>query len=945
MAASGGGASTDDAYAQYDCGGHLWRRAHSPVLFADGGNFLLGISRVASFLILYALNSYNRKLLLSKTDDNTNVIPNLILPYYFTFFKIFIFVSFVAGVLDLAIQLSNIDDGTVNNWLVPLEQGFFHWLYEGLAFFLMRYGSGLRAMKLSLFYSSIWGCITFVIFFVMFSMLSFQYGFKRNSHNVYSIFMAYDVVLLAFYTVLFVTPDKYLYRRKALRFYAGFNIIYYSLFILMGTLLYEKVVNSVCAGSILIFIFVGFLQPVVLFKTLQIDSQYWQGLTPDPRNPMLSVWDHVDISTAQSMAENMDSVSTLNLPVLHFGLLEIEKSDQFIPGGFSRVYFGSFRKEKVALKILFAMELTPQDVDNFYAEATLLHSLQHPNVVECKGICTMPPALAMVLENCENGSLFDFLYKPVADENLRREILHQRSIASSSTLASLHEALSSGPPSEEGSSARQSSDSLTSNKPKDRNASTENKQKQKSSSLVQALSNRLSLRNSFFRPSDIGNMNNDHKEQELTPSSLRDSHLQLRSSLHNGSEHDGSSTHNPIVISVIHHHPPSSNLVSERSSKSSTPTISVDSVESSTNLRASTMGIDISTFQHHAAITGNDRLTFAGGGIAGDGRGQSLESMEEGVRSSQLSSIDMDSPPSTTHTPPQPNKAATPMRRSNSLSSYSRFSTSNPSGVPLSYAERSSFVSPSRPSMASRALGSMANFVSSVTGRQSVRLGGGGGIGQGLTMLLGGGANERDSVVQEITLAHRLTMQERIVMMRDAIAGIAFLHSHGFLHCDIKSLNFLVDKNYRVKVADLGEARRISALAQYEKPPSPARNWIPPEIVPKHSPPSNYTLKSEVYAVCIVIAELALLELPFGELPERVTLRTWHDKLVIDRIRPMLPVDMPSELRALVELGMETEPDMRPTMVDLHAAFEEYAAATSVKSGSASGTTHTSRGN
>lgn len=60
-----------------------------------------------------------------------------------------------------------------------------------------------------------------------------------------------------------------------------------------------------------------------------------------------------------------------------------------------------------------------------------------------------------------------------------------------------------------------------------------------------------------------------------------------------------------------------------------------------------------------------------------------------------------------------------------------------------------------------------------------------------------------------------------------------------------------------MKVADLGEARRISALAQYEKPPSPARNWIPPEIVPKHSPPSNYTLKSEVYAVCIVIAEVS----------------------------------------------------------------------------------------
>ena len=29
-------------------------------------------------------------------------------------------------------------------------------------------------------------------------------------------------------------------------------------------------------------------------------------------------------------------------------------------------------------------------------------------------------------------------------------------------------------------------------------------------------------------------------------------------------------------------------------------------------------------------------------------------------------------------------------------------------------------------------------------------------------------------------------------MMRDAICGIAHLHAQGYMHCDIKSLNFLV---------------------------------------------------------------------------------------------------------------------------------------------------------
>ena len=40
-----------------------------------------------------------------------------------------------------------------------------------------------------------------------------------------------------------------------------------------------------------------------------------------------------------------------------------------------------------------------------------------------------------------------------------------------------------------------------------------------------------------------------------------------------------------------------------------------------------------------------------------------------------------------------------------------------------------------------------------------------------------------------------------------AAQGVAFLHSNGVMHCDVKSLNFLVDAAFNVKLADLGEAR------------------------------------------------------------------------------------------------------------------------------------------
>lgn len=622
--------SHDDVYEKYDCrGSGLWAH-HNLILFADGGNFLLGFSRVVSFLILFALNRYNQTLLRSKDQENTNVIPSLILPYYFTYFKLFIALSFLAGVIDIAFQLSNFDDGHVNNWLIPIEQGLFHWLYEGLAFFLLRYGAGFKAMSYSLFYSGIWGVITVIIFFILFSMFTMQYGMKPNLHSEFALFLTYDSFLLAFYLALLLIPERYLYRRGAIYFYASFNVCLYSVLIILGSLLYRAETSAICPGSALIFIFVGFLQPLVLFRTLQIDSRYWQGLTPDPRNPMLEVWDHVGIDTAQSMAEQLESIKTSNrsLPILHFGLLDIETNIQYISGGFSRVYFGTLLNQKVALKILFAMELTPDDVKNFYHEASLLHSLAHPNIVECKGICTMPPALAMVLENCKYGSLYDFLYKPTADP----------------------------------------------------------------------VKKQIDIRSAISGVLPSVNMNNTKKAM------MSDERLEMTSSL---SITGRNSTANPIIA---------------QQSGGGGP-VSINVQRTSTAFSRST-----SYNPSHSDVEQPPPVLRGSGG--------------------QL---------------PARVVSSTRQDRQDRFSSSSEQSMNDKDGIRQSRYSTAS-------ANFTRTYESFVNMVSSTFQR-----------------------SERPSVAT-ITMAHGLSMMKRLCMMKDAVAGIAFLHERGFLHCDIKSLNFLVDE-------------------------------------------------------------------------------------------------------------------------------------------------------
>lgn len=43
-----------------------------------------------------------------------------------------------------------------------------------------------------------------------------------------------------------------------------------------------------------------------------------------------------------------------------------------------------------------------------------------------------------------------------------------------------------------------------------------------------------------------------------------------------------------------------------------------------------------------------------------------------------------------------------------------------------------------------------------------------------------------------VTLASEIPISQRYRMILDAVSAIEYLHSKGYMHCDIKSLNYLV---------------------------------------------------------------------------------------------------------------------------------------------------------
>jgi hypothetical protein len=170
---------------------------------------------------------------------------------------------------------------------------------------------------------------------------------------------------------------------------------------------------------------------------------------------------------------------------------------------------------------------------------------------------------------------------------------------------------------------------------------------------------------------------------------------------------------------------------------------------------------------------------------------------------------------------------------------------------------------------------------------------------------------------QKPPVAFSVPISIRYNMVLDVITAIDFLHSKGYMHCDIKSLNFLVSANYRIKLTDFGEARHVDQQPKRARPPIPAINWAPPEVLSPFANPYSYTQKSDIFGLAIVISEILTLELPYGTECDKVSSDVWYHKLSSEKIRPNLPAGIPIQLQESIEGAWASNQHERPTAPEL----------------------------
>ncbi|OQR85591.1 protein kinase [Achlya hypogyna] len=169
------------------------------------------------------------------------------------------------------------------------------------------------------------------------------------------------------------------------------------------------------------------------------------------------------------------------------------------------------------------------------------------------------------------------------------------------------------------------------------------------------------------------------------------------------------------------------------------------------------------------------------------------------------------------------------------------------------------------------------------------------------------------------------------------VLAVSYIHGKNVLHRDLKAQNVFLTKKHVVKLGDFGISKALAgddtAMTSVGTPES-----MSPEICRGE----RYGKKSDIWSLGCVLYEMAMLARPF----EAMTLQEMFNKICLGDYPP-LPSFFSKELRLLIQLMLQQDPNKRPSIEDIcrfpfvqtpiqaflsdHAAEFEFALETEAK--------------
>ncbi|KDO17608.1 ste/ste11/ste11-unclassified protein kinase [Saprolegnia parasitica CBS 223.65] len=153
---------------------------------------------------------------------------------------------------------------------------------------------------------------------------------------------------------------------------------------------------------------------------------------------------------------------------------------------------------------------------------------------------------------------------------------------------------------------------------------------------------------------------------------------------------------------------------------------------------------------------------------------------------------------------------------------------------------------------------------------------------------------------------------------RQILEGVAYLHSKGIIHRDIKGANVLVNEHGQAKLADFGCSKQVPSTTTTDSLEESLRSirgsvpWMAPEVVQQ----TGHDCKADIWSVGATVLEMATAHHPWPANTNHLSVM-YH--LAVKPSSPPIPADLPPLAKAFLARCFCIDARERATAIELLA--------------------------
>jgi serine/threonine-protein kinase len=147
-----------------------------------------------------------------------------------------------------------------------------------------------------------------------------------------------------------------------------------------------------------------------------------------------------------------------------------------------------------------------------------------------------------------------------------------------------------------------------------------------------------------------------------------------------------------------------------------------------------------------------------------------------------------------------------------------------------------------------------------------------------------------------------LPLDQKLALVAQVAEGLAFAHSRGIAHGNLKPSNIFVDVAHDVSILDFGIAKWLAALLEAgNRPEGLVANYLAPEQILGQT----FDARSDIFALGLMLHEFASGKYPFSADPGLVPREIVHEEPA------PLNFEAPKELEQLLARALKKDPEQR----------------------------------